>query len=419
MDSSDSNIYIVGHSYRVPYGIADLVTIAYSSVGLPLWTNRYNEVTNDYVDGFAVAVDQQGSVYVVGTVGSQRSHFTTLAYSGAGVPLWTNVYAAPLTGQSVVTALAVDTSGESGKVYVTGWTGLDYATVAYSSSGTPLWTNLYAPTPDQLNAAEAIAVAHQGGAVFVTGRSYDNTTGMNYATVAYSSAGSVLWTNIYSGSGNNTDDPPAIAVDQQNGRVYVTGSSWGGTHSDYATVAYTAEGLPLWTNRFGPGGGQALVVDTSGNVIVTGYLGTPRSIGTIAYSPAGAPLWTNLFDGSAHGDDYPTSPSCLALGPNGSIYVAGATQAAHGATTNYDFVLLKYVPSPDIHFVATDHLPNGSVRLTISAPTNTPFSLQASTNLSNWQTLTNFPPLPISPLQYADTLAPAFPARYYRTVWSP
>ena len=45
--------------------------------------------------------------------------------------------------------------------------------------------------------------------------------------------------------------------------------------------------------------------------------------------------------------------------------------------------------------------------------------VSASADLTNWLTLTNFPPLPVTSLQYADTLAPSFLNRLYRTVWVP
>jgi hypothetical protein len=423
VDQGNGNVYVAGYSYRVAGEYADLMVIAYSGTGAALWTNRYNETMDQTASAAALVVAPNGAVAVCGTVGSMRAHYVTISYSSQGVPLWTNTYNSAPSAISGAQAMALGPSSESPNIYVTGAAGFSYATLAYSLSGTPLWTNLYAVVPGGQSLAEAVAVDQTIGNVYVTGRaagvSGPATTPPDYATVAYSSSGTPLWTNLYNGPGNNTDDPPAIAVDGRSGSVYVTGSSWGGNGFDYATVAYRSDGTPLWTNRFGPGGGQALAVGRCGIVIAAGYVGAPRNIGTIAYSPSGVPLWTNRYDGSAHGSDYPTGPGCLAVGPDGAIYVAGATQAAHGATTNYDFVLLKYVPSPDILFAATDHLPSGSVRLTISVPTNTAFSLQASTNLSTWQTLTNFPPLPVSPLQYTDTLAPAFPARYYRTVWSP
>ena len=40
-------------------------------------------------------------------------------------------------------------------------------------------------------------------------------------------------------------------------------------------------------------------------------------------------------------------------------------------------------------------------------------------DLATWLPLTNFPPLPVTRLQYTDSLAPLFPRRFYRTVWTP
>jgi hypothetical protein len=58
-------------------------------------------------------------------------------------------------------------------------------------------------------------------------------------------------------------------------------------------------------------------------------------------------------------------------------------------------------------------------RLTITAPTNLVFRLEASTNLADWLTLTNYSNLPFSSTQYTDPLMPNFPRRYYRTAWAP
>ncbi len=61
------------------------------------------------------------------------------------------------------------------------------------------------------------------------------------------------WVQRYNGPGNSSDRANAVAVGT-NGNVYVTGYSIGsGSSNDYATVAYTGAGVPMWTN---PSNGQ-------------------------------------------------------------------------------------------------------------------------------------------------------------------
>jgi hypothetical protein len=105
--------------------------------------------------------------------------------------------------------------------------------------------------------AYAVAVGDSGN-VFVTG--------FDYATTAYSGSGTALWTNRYDGPLNTDDKATAVAVDQSTGNVLVTGSSLSGSHPDYATIAYSEAGVALWTNRYN---GPANTGDVATGVVVT------------------------------------------------------------------------------------------------------------------------------------------------------
>jgi len=68
-------------------------------------------------------------------------HYATLAYSGAGVPLWTNRYNGSDNNDAIAVAMAVDRHGGvfvTGYSYHSGQVNADYATVKYSSSVPPV-----------------------------------------------------------------------------------------------------------------------------------------------------------------------------------------------------------------------------------------------------------------------------------------
>jgi hypothetical protein len=277
------------------------LTVKYSNQGVPLWTNRYNGPADIGDDATAIALDSAGNVFVTGSSVSSIADvlgYATIKYSSAGVPVWTNRLKLS-TSNSSARAIAVDSNGN---VFVTGSalsasTDYDYATVAYSAIGIPLWTNRFNGAANGADGANAIAVA-MDGKVFVTGysstsRAYPYNWG--YATIAYSNTGAPLWTNRFNGSGVDYHEPRAIAVDPS-GNVIVTGESDINSGSAFATIAYSSEGLPLWTNRYkGPADLSASVhgmtVDRNGNVFVTGrsFNGTNHDYVTIKYSSSVPP----------------------------------------------------------------------------------------------------------------------------------
>ena len=63
-------------------------------------------------------------------------------------------------------------------------------------------------------------------------------------------------------------------------------------------------------------------------------------------------------------------------------------------------------------------LPDNNVGLSFTAISNLSFRLEASTNLLDWETVTNYAD-PAGPLEYVDLCATNFPQRFYRAVWAP
>jgi hypothetical protein len=308
--------------------------------GMLLWTNRYNGTANKGESASCIAVDNMGNVVVSGYsegTGTGRD-YATIKYSAAGVPLWTNRF----NGGSfdVVNAMGLDSGGN---VFVTGSSSGDYVTIKYSSGGISVWTNRYNGPDNNTDTATALTI-NTDGDVFVTGSSAGSGSSFDYATIKYSNAGVPLWTNRYNGPGNSSDEPYAIASDS-NGDVFVTGASTGsGSSQDYTTIKYSTTGVPMWTNRYnGPGNdwdqAEAVVVDASNRVFVTGFSTATNGhydYATIAYSGGGVPLWTNRYDGTDHVRD---SASAMAIDGSGTVFVTGTSE---GTNTASDYVTIAY-----------------------------------------------------------------------------
>jgi hypothetical protein len=287
--------------------------------------------------------------------------------------------------------------GAAGTVVVTGTsrgsnTWNDWATIAYSQEGVPLWTNRYdGPGNDSLgdigDQPTAVAVGTDGS-VFVTGFAafFNNDYNPDYATIAYSQDGVPLWTNHYNGPLNNGDDRATAVAAGTDGTVFVTGFSGASGGPDYATIAYSHEGLPLWTNRYnGPAnnydGATAVAVDANGTVFVTGNSyrsGSSGDFATIAYSHEGMPLSTNRYNSPAN---YFDGPSSLAIVPDGVVVAGYSVVSRFGR----DFAIVKYsTPTlpPGYNTVSGLLLDDGAMRLSYVGTPNWNYALDRTFNLA-------------------------------------
>jgi hypothetical protein len=86
-------------------------------------------------------------------------------------------------------------------------------------------------------------------------------------------------------------------------------------------------------------------------------------------------LWTNRYNGPANGFDTPVTKSCLAIGPDGAVYVTGTSDGNYSSVSSSDYATIKYLgttllPVPLHYQIASDQL--------VLTWTNAAFGLQSA-----------------------------------------
>jgi len=193
-------------------------------------------------------------------------HWATIKYPGSGAnaqgqPAWATVETGDSGGvkRSEPVDIAVD---DASSVFVTGYVSrripnvedhTNIATISYAGAdGTRRWSGGLVEydgnAENSLDEAAELAIEKNflGEAIFVyvTGFAEMTSGGTNYITLRYPANNATVedWSTSYNGTGNGVDKANGIVV-AGNGNLYVTGTSFGTSDDDFATVKYNKAGF--------------------------------------------------------------------------------------------------------------------------------------------------------------------------------
>lgn len=202
------------------------------------------------------------------------------------------------------------------------------------------------------------------------------------------------WVARYNGPANGEDEATAMVLDTA-GNIYVTGHSIGsGTSLDFATVKYSPAGGQQWVARYNsPGNGDdralAIAVDGAGNVYVTGYStggGSGDDYVTIKYNSSGAQQWVAVYNGPGNGSD---RAAALAVDTAGNSFVTGFSWG--GAATGTDYATIMYSPTGAQQWVTrygcVGNYPDTASAIALDAAGNV-----YVTGMSRWYSYSGMPP---------------------------
>jgi hypothetical protein len=356
---SSGNVVFTGTSGNASGSNFDFYTAKYAAAdGALLWEKRYDGPGHSFSFAKAVAVDRIGAVVVTGySADTDNPGLYTAKYAaGDGTLLWEHRYTGP-PGEyrsMQVEALALDGNGNvimTGSAFTSG--SNDYYTSKYAATdGSLLWERRYDGPAKLGDLAHALAVDGSGNVV-VTGQSASRATPgsgdvHDIYTAKYAAAdGALLWEKRYNGPADLEDQGHAVTVDAKgdvivSGVSATSGSPLVGFVSDGYTAKYaSADGALLWEKRGPVGGGvTAAAIDSSGNVVVTGYSwnGTNADYSTAKYATAdGALVWEKRYNGSGNLAD---SATAVAVDGSGNVVVTGSSY--NGGASGADYYTAKY-----------------------------------------------------------------------------
>jgi len=377
---ANGNVYVAGWSnatwgspVRAFSGYFDAFAAKLDANGNLTWNTFLGG--SRYAEGYGIAVDANGNVYVAGysdgTWGSP-----VRAFSGNR-----DAYAAKLDANGALTwHTFLGSSGNddsidivvdaNGNVYVAGYSNatwgapvrafsgdIDAFAAKLDSNGNLTWNTFLGGSSDDHGysiAVDANGNVYVAGASDVTWgspvRAFSGGGGYDDAFSAKLDANGNLTWNTFLG-GSRSDGGYSIAVDA-NRNVYVSGYSnatWGSPvrafsgDSDAFTAKLAANGALTWNTFLGGSGdddGDDIEVDANGNVYVVGYSdatwGSPvRAFSgdsdafTAKLAANGALTWNTFLGGSGYAEGYG-----IAVDTDGNVYVAGYSDGTWGSPVN-------------------------------------------------------------------------------------
>jgi hypothetical protein len=400
------NIYLTGLS-RQPYLPVASALLKFSPDGQLLWS-RIQTRTNQWSNIHAFAVDSDGNS-IVGSLGQ----FGTMVvrYNSAGEMQW--AFNNPSLDDDTI-ALAVDAYGNSylGTTIRAGHN--EILLRKFDSTGATAWTRTYEPGIHHrlgtiaVDSAGHLIVAGIGGAPDIEGSMF---------VAKYSPAGQRLWetrvgrswqeiANIVSLAVGPGDD---ITVSTESDDDYEPGEQSNLTRvGSNGQLMFHIPERQIYVSR-----PTQLALDSFGNAYVTGFGGRPASgvdAVTAKYDAHGSRHWLVYHSGPG-GENWEYG---LAVGVDSAADVRVLTTEGFGSDAGADFSVLHYRQRDPAGAFRVQLIRDGAGTFHLGVPSGEPFQIEASTDLQNWNTLTEQGTQQL--LQPGATSFSGSPQRFFRLV---
>jgi beta-propeller repeat-containing protein len=331
-------------------GLEDTWLVKFDPSGDELWRAQFGSQLG--LVGKSVAVDLAGDVFLTGTTDgnlagtNQGGTDAWLAkFNSVGDELWRTQFGSSDDDRS--NSVAVDSAGD---VYLTGFTNGDLAgtnqgyedawLAKFNSAGHEVWKTQFGSPGGETSYSVAV---NSAGNAYVA---------VNGSLAKLNSAGHEIWRSpIISNhawwvAADSTDD------------IYVTGFTYADGEKDALLAKFNSAGEEVWRTQYGSSGpdtGSSVVVDSAGDVYLTGHTGyfdelrnAFESRSWLAkFDSAGNALWSTEFGSDQSSSRWAHS---VAVNSVGDVYVSGYDGVDPGGfsfRSDQAAFLAKFSPIPE------------------------------------------------------------------------
>ena len=219
----------------------DIISIAYNTSGTQLWSKIFAGAGGGKDEPVEMDFDNAENIYIAGRSSNGNDNDAlVIKYSSTGTQVWTNIFDNN-TNDDRSTCLDVNSSGS---VFVSGTTDdgnqSNIFVRSISSAGVVNWTKNY-DNGSLLNDEPFDIKIDNNGDILIAGSAEANGTSgphRNYLLLKYSSAGNLWWNKIYDNGINGNDEINVCEIDASN-NIYVSGQSISLTgQRDIVTIKY-------------------------------------------------------------------------------------------------------------------------------------------------------------------------------------
>lgn len=350
-----NNSYVTGFTTDLSF-ISNLTTAKYDSSGKLKWMKEFRNTLFSNGYGVDITVDKSGNILVCGAIrhissgkystvilkySSDGNLYGSLIYDSTGITETLPVKIMTVASGNIAVAGSSEYSSDGKNMNVTLIN--DFPKIARSVD-----INGSSNEDDEITGM----IPDNESNIYICGNMRNTLSSSDYYFAKLDTGGNIILQGNFNGTGNNIDIPYAITLDDT-GNIYLTGyskSSSAAGSEDVLTVKISPSGNLMWSRLYDGAGngtdqGISIASGTDGSVYVGG--GTDRGSNDmvyllIKYDSEGNLLWTEDYYVSDISEDFIYD---VKLDLKNNIYVTGISSGINSA---YDFATIKYSQTTDI-----------------------------------------------------------------------